>query len=305
MANSNTKGFFKIFKPGSKGTTFGLCFIIAAVIWFLNTMSKNYTSVFNIVFENPLKGEDDPVIHATMTGRGFDLMKLHYRFSGVHNLIELKYGRLSSREMVTSLMGNLKSSIQLVSVDPVFITSDQTGLFHKRVPVKSRIEITFKKQTALASPVLLQPDSIDISGTTSDIASIKFIETASMKLLNIDKPVFSSIMLESPDKKIFLSQKKVWMYVPVEKYTEGLLEIPLRILNKGQINERLLPEKVKVTYRVPVSKYNLVNSNQFQAGVFVNSANSGKKISVKLLEKPSFVNQVTLTPSEVTYLIFD
>ena len=288
--------------------TFGVCFILAAVIWFLNTMSKSYSSSFNIVFENPLKGETDdgPVIHATINGRGFDLMKLHYRFDGVHSLQELKHGRLSSRELVESLMGNLKPSLQVISVDPMFISAAQTGLFHKHVPVKSRVEITFKKQTALASPILLKPDSIDISGTAADVESIDFVETTVMKLVDVDKPVFTSIQLKEPAlKNVFLSQKKVWLYVPVEKYTEGSLEIPLKIIYKGPMQVKLIPEKVTVTYRVPVSKYNLVKPGLFKAGVYSTGHSSGKKIPVSLMEKPSFVNQVSFTPSAVTYLIFD
>ncbi len=307
MASSASPKHFAFFKPDNKGMIFIICFFIAAGIWVLNTLSRNYTTVFTIKLEKPgTKKDGETLIRATVNAHGFDLIQLYYKFAGIQPFPDIKTNSATGIAVVESLMGNLKTNVQLVSVTPEIITIAETGLAHKMVPVKSKLEISFQQQITAASPIMFKPDSIDISGTEDAISKVDFIETQNLKFLNTDKPIFCSVGLATAAyTNINFSAERVWLYVPVEKYTEGTVEIPLKIIHKGTTHIKLLPEKVTVTYRVPLSQYNKVKPQQFKAGVYISGFTTEDKIPVSLLEKPSFVNKVTFSPSEVTYLIFE
>lgn len=308
MTGTKSSDFFSLLKPGSRSMNFIICFFLAAGIWVLNTLSKNYVSAFDIRYEFPLKSNSDEnnIIHATISGRGFDLIRLNNLFDGIHQLNDPKEGKISSKEIIQNILGTKKNSFQLLNVDPEFISLTEMGKVHKRVPVINKIELFFQKQTTLAAPVMIKPDSIDISGSAEEIKSISSIETAPLKLLNVEKSVFRSVELETPSmKNIHFSRNKVWLYVAVEKFTEGSFEIPVLGIFKGKTQVRLIPEKVTVKFRVPVSKYNMVQADQFKAGVYVSSYGGKNKLPVTLIQKPKFTSQVTFSPNEVNYLIFD
>ena len=159
--------------------TFIICFFLAAVIWVLNTLSKNYTATYSIKLEKPgLKaGEEESVLQATVNAQGYDLIKLHYRFTGLHRFPDLKASSAPAQAFVENMMGNLKTNVQIVSVSPEIITTAESGLPHKRVPVRNQLSITFQQQTTAAGKVLFKPDSIDISGTAEALAKVSYINT--------------------------------------------------------------------------------------------------------------------------------
>ena len=308
MGYTLPRGLMALLKPGNKGMTFLACFFLASGIWVLNALSKNFTSTYTISLASAghETSEDVLTIQATIAGRGYDLMRLHYRLSGIHPFNDLATQQLSGKMIVENVIGNLKTSIQILNVTPEFITGIKKGLYHKRIPVKCKLEITYQHQTTPSAPVMLKPDSIDISGSLNDINSIEYIETKPSKFLNVSRSLFTSIPLEiSTLKNVNVNKEKVWLYIPVEQFTEGMMEIPLTINYKGPSQIKLFPEKVKVTFRVPLRKYNMVKPDQFQAGVFIHSSSNKENINVELLRKPSFVNKVSFSPAEVTYLIFD
>ena len=284
-----------------------ICFFLAAGIWVLNTLSKNFTSTYAISLASDHKTvKEELTVQATFIGRGYDLIRLQYRLAGMHHISELATQQLSGKVLVENMMGNLKSSIQVLNVTPEFITGIEKGLYHKRVPVKSNLEITYQQQFTPSAPVILKPDSLDISGALADINAVQYIETLPLKFLNVNRSIFTSILIESSSlKNINVSKEKVWIYIPVEQFTEGAIEIPVNTLYKGPSEVKLYPEKVTVTFRVPLSKYKMVKPEQFRAGVFISSSSGKDKINVELLQKPSFVSKIAFSPAEVTYLLFD
>ena len=308
MAGSSSSNYLKLLRPGNKGMTFIICFFLAAGIWLLNTLSKNYTAVFSIRLTQPgwKASEEESIIQATVNAQGFDLFKLHYRFAGLHNFPAMKSNNASAKSVVENLLGNLKTKAEIIAVSPEIITVADSGLPLKKVPVRSQLNFSFQQQTTAAGAVLFKPDSVEISGTAEALANINFINTLPLNFLNIDKSLFCSVGLETPAaNNIFLTRDRVWMYLPVEKYTEGSVEIPLKIIYKGTSHIKLLPEKVTITYRVPLSLFNKVKPHQFKAGVYLSGLSKEDKVPVSLLEKPAFIKKVAFSPSEVTYLIFD
>ena len=248
MANTLPKSLMALFKPSNKGMTFMICFFLAAGIWVLNTLSKNFTSTYAISLASDHQTvKEELTVQATFIGRGYDLIRLHYRLAGMHHISELATQQLSGKMIVENMMGNLKSSIQVLNVTPEFISGIKKGLYHKRVPVKSNLEITYQQQFTPSAPVILKPDSIDISGALADINAVQYIETLPLKFLNVNRSIFTSILIESSSlKNINVSKEKVWIYIPVEQFTEGAIEIPVNTLYKGPSEVKLFPEQIKL-----------------------------------------------------------
>ena len=102
------------------------------------------------------------------------------------------------------------------------------------------------------------------------------------------------------------STPEVLFFVPVEKFTEGSVEIPVRAANvRNDLLLRTFPDKVKVRFLVPLSKYSLVKPGLFEA--IVNAAEIGdggtSRLQVTVMVAPAYVRDVAVEPERVEFIL--
>ena len=99
---------------------------------------------------------------------------------------------------------------------------------------------------------------------------------------------------------------EVTITVPVEKFTEGTVEIPINPVNVSRgFTLKTFPEKVKVRYVTSLSVFNKVSPAMFDAIVDATNLENTHpdKISIQLITRPSFVRTATADPERVDYIL--
>jgi hypothetical protein len=93
--------------------------------------------------------------------------------------------------------------------------------------------------------------------------------------------------------------------VPVEKFTEKTLTIPIKALNlPGDLLLRTFPGFITVSTMVSVSDYNKVTPDLFRAVVDYNDVLSGSgKLKVNLVQSPAFIVNTKYLPKSVEFII--
>jgi hypothetical protein len=83
-------------------------------------------------------------------------------------------------------------------------------------------------------------------------------------------------------KDISYSKSKVLVNVPVEKFTETSADINIKLLNApDSLSVTLIPDKVQVYYKVPLSLYEKINKTDFEA-IADFSKRKNENISIEL-----------------------
>lgn len=298
--------------------------IVSTVIWYLSKLNHEYSTSLNypVRYESlpkgkVLVGEPPRKIQLKVKAFGYTLLKcklgaalspieldlnkhLSYSYEGT----KVKQFVLTYR-LRNSVVKQLGNEILLEGIEPDTLVIELTDMASKKVQVKPNVEFNFEQQYMQSGFLDLDPDSITISGPKSIIDTINEVFTKEVKLKKLNQKVSKKISLV-PVNQVSFSKRSVVLSLPVEKYTEITVKVPV-ISNNHPDSLKLLfiPKAVDVKCNVVLSKYFTLTPTMFKAEVDYTQISSSlsKKLKVKLVTVPSFVNLVDYSPKYVEYII--
>lgn len=190
-----------------------MCVVIAAILWFLNALNKEYTSEITY----PVKYTDFPKgkylvstlpksISLEIKATGFSLLR--YRIStsflpitldvnGYSNhLLEknniLEY-TLQLKNIKDKISNQLNSDIKLLDIKPQEIDFKFSYAVSRKVPVHPIVDYKLKKQYILKNKINVTPDSILITGPAIIVDTLKYIPTEHWNIGEIKKDISKDI----------------------------------------------------------------------------------------------------------------
>ena len=301
-----------------------VCFFIASIFWLLLALSKDYPSAvtFPITYTN-LPGKKVIVndlpdsITFQIKANGFRI--LAYSITTKRKALEvdvasrLLSGRLTQGEVMAlptkvftaDFAKQFGPDINIIGYQPDSIVFYFSDLTVKRIPVKLNMELEFDKQYDYAGEIILSPDSIDVSGPPSIVNAMTEVETENLHLLSVKLSLSEDVELIK-HKVLSYSSNKVKIKVPIEKYTEGSINVRIQPMSvQSGFTLKTFPDKVKVRYMVALSKYNEVKEHMFDVVVDASMLTDTRpeKIDVDLVRYPIFLRSLSLDPEKVDYIL--
>jgi YbbR domain-containing protein len=203
---------------------------------------------------------------------------------------------------------NLPPDIKLRSISPdtLFLFFDEKGT--KKIPVHLVSQLEFEKQYGLKDSIIISPDSVEITGPRMIIDTIRSWPTIPLKIRGLKTSRDANIDLAPASGSLTISPKNVHYKVEVEEYTEQSIEVEVKRLNVPQdVEITTYPKKITVTFQVPLSSYQTVGEDAFEAVADFSQIDikTQQKIFVELTKMPGFVKNVTITPRSVEYIIYN
>lgn len=206
-------------------------------------------------------------------------------------------------ELIDHQLGDDRYLIN-ISPDTLFFTVGV--LAQKKVPVRHQLNVTTEKEYMLKEHIILQPDSIIISGAQATINDVSYVIGNPLTLVNLSKSVEGSFDL-LPIQGVHFSANQVRYSAEVVRYTEGILKIPIRVESlPSNISITLLPGEVELKYRVALADYPSIDTSQFVASVSyeaITTDNNSRTLAVQLTSKPKEVLSIQINPPFVEYII--
>lgn len=301
-----------------------VCVGIATIFWFLNALNKDYTvdlsfpiRYTNLPKNKILVNEPPKTLKLQVTSHGFTLLrhKLNLTFrplafkvndytKKLMETTERSRYTVSTKQNLEQIADQLINEIKVIGISPDTIQFIFDRIIDKKVKVKPRVDIEYKKQFQLAGSIKIKPDSIVVSGPQTILDTLAFVQTKPQYFKAASELIQRNLSLEEIENLAF-NTKRVVLNIPIEQYTESQMMIPVSIENKpDSINVKLFPNKVKVTFSVGLSRYSEVIPDDFDFSVnWEEISLKDSRLKINVNEVPPFVNSVKISPEELEYLI--
>jgi len=293
-----------------------ICIGIALFFWLLVKLSQSYRMTkdvyisirtpVNKALSNPPPGN----IAVQLQGTGWQLLGEH--LSGKQ--IRISYDAENTDQILIN-SGQLRQDIQKklssgalriidINLDHILIQLEEE--VYKKIPVTLVADLNFAPEYQLKEPILLQPDSIVLSGPTTLIGSILTWPTDSLILSGLKSSTRLEIALQQPPKGILIDAPVVKAFIEVEAFTAKALFVPLTIINAPD-SVRVFPDKIKLECTVGLSLYNSLDAADFKLEVDIGGVKlrEGKTtVPIVLKRSPDFVRNIHFTPQAAEFFIF-
>lgn len=299
--------------------------LLSVIFWFITALSKNYDATIPYPVRY-IKLPEDKVLVSNMpdklilsvSARGYTLLK--YRLASqilpiIFDVNSFRLNRIPGKDstsvyILTNLARNkiarqLSSDIELLEISPDTLIFRFAEMVHKKLPVEARYEIIFDKQFMQVGPVEMDQDSIIANGPENILDTLRVASTKKRVFRNANKTIEYNFDLLEVDKVVF-SQDEIRVRIPVEKFTEASMNVPIQVINiPDNLALKLFPSEIKLTCRVGLSDYDVTSSRYFSAVVDFHEigAHPDGKLPVHLLEVPAYVQSVSFHPADVEYII--
>jgi len=304
---------------------FSFFLLLSILFWFLTVMNKDYETVISYPVKyirfpkgKVLVNEVPERLDLSVESRGFTLLRFKLKSRLVPIIFDVNSFSLSTmtgREPLTvyiltdyaieKIQQQLSSEIRVVTISPDSLYFQFADMHSKTVKVEINLEMEFEKQFMQVADMIIKPDSVIISGPGNVVDRIEKVGTIPRKLTGIKRNIVLDLKL-APIQKVEYSVDKVNLIVPVEKFTEAAIEIPIEVLNfPDSLSLRMFPNNVEIVYRVGLSDYGKVNVHMFQAVVDYadKDSNIGNKLQVDLAKAPEYVMITDYHPKNIEYII--
>ncbi len=321
---SQIKDYFKIEKlrNDKQIVVFLVCLLIATTLWFLNALSKDYTTTISypVKYINPpknrfLANKPPAKFDLKVEAHGFTLLrhKLSLSFSPiVLNITNITKGiepesgtyTIYSSGLIRRISDQISNEIKVSEVQPEFFELVLDSLKSKMIPVRFNIVTEFKPEFNLKKPIFSIPEKVKITGPSSALDTINSIATKVKSFYKIGADIQKEVELIEPEG-ITVTPKKVELRIEVEKFTEKELNIPIKVLNKPKnATVKLFPSEIKVLFAVGLSEFDKIKSSDFSASVDYDSIKSGSEyLNISIDKKPPLNQLIRVTPEKVEFLI--
>lgn len=295
-----------------------ICLLIAIAAWLFMALNNKYVYTAKTVlkYENiPQKKAFHPLqsdtVDLQVEGTGWQLLFARLRIKPQSISISLE--KLSNRnfilfsEQLYNVNRQLETSQKIISVKPDTLYFDFSEKTVKRVPVKLVSRLSFVKQYGISDPIRITPDYVTISGPEQELKKIKEWKTDTLKLSDIRSATKTVVaMTQSKMKNVSIFPASVEVRIPVDEFTEKVVEVPLKVINnRHYYSIKLYPRKVRITFLVALSKYNIVNEEFIEAVVDINEWKELKheRLSVNIVRFPDFCKLIQIAPAKVDFII--
>ena len=314
-------------KQSGRLYAFIICILISIVLWLLIRLSGEFseTTAFPIVIKNSYKSkilalQPYKSVLITYKTTGFKLTFPDYFTKKKPLIIDLSKNKLTKKgnlyktyiclaKYLKQISDSLNISDEIISIRPDTLTFYFQDVISKKVPVISNLTINLEKQFELYKPIVYKPDIITVTGLKKDIDKITHLETESKVLNKLNKNMYISLKINKPKdvEKISVDPKEVVVFIPVEKFTEGSVMVPITVINNlRHRNVKIFPDKVQVNYQVSLKDYNKINPLMFIAAIdFKNLKQSEiNKAKIQIINHPLFTRITKIFPEKVEFIIW-
>ncbi|CAA0170322.1 CdaR family protein [Tenacibaculum maritimum] len=295
--------------------------VISIFFWLLTKLSKEYTTTINVPIayinlpQHKILQKDTPKrINLSIKGSGFKLftanlenITLKLNAANISKEVKNSYS-LSLKKQLNEIKKQLPTGLALQPLENNIIYLSLDSLSSKKVPVEANLKITYEKGYNLSGNIILEPDSIQISGAETAIKNIEKLTLHQLPLKNLSKNTTKNIEIHEAKalKKIKFSHNTVKAYIKVDKFTEGYFEVPFTLKNVPADTEiNTFPKLVKVSYTVGLKDFNKVNANSFSIICdYKKTINNNIDYLIPEIEnQPKLIKSVKISPKKIEYLI--
>lgn len=299
--------------------------IAISAIWLVSSMSEQ--KVYREHYRLSLDGIDrakyavksiDSVLTLDITSNGFYALRRGLRKNCVIHINigetiakdkteEIKV-RISTNDYIDAIRNQIDSrgvaSIKAVTEE---IEAELSERCEKAfVPSIDKVNFQFAAMIGLYGEPVMIPDTVWLYGSKESLEKIDAIGAEPQTIKEIRSSMRHRVKLDGSWKKygdVYPSTETIDIFVPVEKYIEKTISVPVVYETPSQYKRvQLYPSSVKLTCLVAEREYDEIDENSFTVTVR-DISDTLKHLQPTVTEFPSNVRVKAITPSQIQYII--
>jgi hypothetical protein len=302
------------------------CLCLTIFFWLLNALGNTYstTIVVDVEYKNNPKNfvilNDLPnQIFVNVSGLGFDLLGYQLKFEkrplvidllGVKGLKKLKDSFNSTldfsvyRSFISKELGN-QIEVNQLSPEKVDVLLDKQA--SKLVEIKPILSLDFENQYQLDGDVKVKPAVVNVIGPKTVLDTLQVVYTEDIIFRGLETTITHEASFNELHKpqRLSFDLTKVIVYIPVEKFTESSVNVPINYINvPDSIELKAIPNEVQLKFMTPLSKISNLTVSKFNVNVDYLKVNEKySKLKVSLTKYPNYLKSITIKPSKVEYIL--
>ena len=297
---------------------FVLFLLFAFVILIFTKLSKDYTNTvsFNIeklnVPQENIILNDSVTLDITLKTHGFRWLKYYVSTPK----IKIDFSKDVYKKDGVFVWNRSKSflnntqfdkQVELLSISPDTMRFRYGVNMVKKVPVILNTKLSFSPGYDMAGKLHTDPDSITVVGPNILVSEIEALETVALDIQDVREHVSETIALQLPKNTSDLkfSSKQVVVKGAVEKYTEGMLKIPVSVINTPKNTTiKYFPKSVSVSYYVSLSNFKTIATKDFEVVCDFEKMNENQSFLVpELAVFPETVKHLKIGQQRIEFII--
>ena len=293
--------------------------VLTAGVSVLVKLNKNFNftvkvplTFVNLPQDKILKAYSKQEVKVSGRSTGYDYIKYNLTsqdfaidLSKLKNKSGRRYYYVFSRED-DALKGSLsESTVTSFEPDTIFFDLDQN--FEKKLPVKSKFDVSFAAGYGSLEGIKISPDSVLVRGPKSNLDSMSQVFTKAERLKDVKKSYNDSIELNASfsNQHIEVIPARVSYKLNVDRFTEGDITVPLQLINvPSNVTAKIFPKRVSLIFNVNFKNYERIKPSDFKVVCdFEHIDSTSTSITPEILEYPEFIRDVRLREKTVQYLL--
>lgn len=232
----------------------------------------------------------------------FALYSLSPDSTSVYTLTRYARNRLSTELSLAN------KNIQILDIDPDTLIFNFSRVKKKKLPIRVQLASTsemFAQQYMLNGKPYTDPDSVNVTGPSFLVDTLKYIFTDPVSFRNLSDTAERKVLLKKINRVTY-PLKKVKVIVPVDEFTETDFTVPILKKNvPDTLTLKTFPKSVQVKSIVTYTNYDKVSAELFHAWVDFTAIDpaTATRMKVELDSLPWYINNVKLNPRNVEFLI--
>lgn len=307
--------------------TYLVFLLIAIVIWYANTLTKDYTTElkFNVKYidlpeDKVLVSPPPNQLTLTIHAQGLIILKyklglIFYPISLEANLQTLRKNKsskdgeyfITTQSVFDKIAGQLNSDVSLRNIVPDTLKFLFSETVQKNVPVKALLQLQFEKEFLPKGPMQIVPKAVTVTGTKNILDTLQYVYTRQGNFKKLKDTLRTDLALQSiPNLKY--SVDKVNIIQPIERHTEATITVPIESINLAEgLKMKTFPSTVTVSCMVPINDFEKLQPYLFRIvadyATVKDIKNSQAKVRVNLVKSPDYVSDIRFHPKNVDFII--
>ena len=302
---------------------FSFFLTISIIIWLLNALSKEYTTVlkYPIAYskfpsEKVLVSDVPDHLGLQVTAHGYPL--LSYKFSKRPIPLDFPVSAFAMNRMPGDttkfyiltryarerLERQLSSELQLLEITPDTLMFQFANEVSRRVPIEPNLNFEIEKGFTMIDGVEISPESIMVTGPDIYMDTLGALITERRLLGKLDKNFKGTLKIANYPK---LNHQKaaVNCAISIEKLTEVQVRVPVQVVGlPDSLRMQTFPQRISVTGMIGLSKYERIVPEAFRMEVNYDDVLQNKsRLEVQMKIKPEELTSADFYPKSVEYLL--
>lgn len=240
-------------QPRHRGVVITACVLISFFLWLTFTLQEQKivtlpmpTQVVNLPPDQALEELPPSTVNVQVEGEGLQLLWLYYNPPTIP--LDANDGQINLSEAI-----DLPGDVRLESVSPRQITLQKGERVTRRIPVWPRVSVKMPPAHELIGTPQIRPDSIDVAGARSVVASIGFWPTDSLTIEGLTDSIATRVPLADTLRQLVSRNRDYVTFIAkAGKFAEAAREIDVEVTGvpSDQDVVALEPSAIRVQYRV-------------------------------------------------------